>query len=565
MAAAERAVAVSGHLAALEQAEHDLTEAQEAVAARRREVALPADGGPAPDLTDAGAVHHLLDLVEQRQGPLDELGSCADTVSTEEGEAARHAASAAGLEDTLALTLSRQLEVRAAMEAAEQEHAAAQGLAAALPGARGAVTSLARAVTLRDEQHHRHELVTRLSDELAVSTRVAAEAERAALSLRLARLQGMAAELAGDLVDGDACPVCGSCEHPSPAERGTSAVTAEDIEAAEVAATAAMSARSALESRVASTRATDEAQRSELLVLLEGRDPSRLDDELVASRATLGQAQAAASALPRLGERLQQLRVERDDLAGRVDSQRQAVATALTRAEAARGQAARAAEALAQGLREHAALCPCSGGRPDGLSTADTAEVPDSAGAPDAAALVDAHRVAVRTHRAATGSLRRLGEALGTLVTTTRTADATRDRLTAALTQHGFADVAAARAALLPADELDRMIAQLRAIDTQRDQAEALLAQPEVSAAEQQPAPDLEALARAFATARDEATRARRAQTIAESAEHRLHDLAGEVHAILERIGPAEAEQAMVQELADSASGTAPTTRCGCG
>ena len=95
------------------------------------------------------------------------------------------------------------------------------------------------------------------------------------------------------------------------------------------------------------------------------------------------------------------------------------------------------------------------------------------------------------------------------------------------------------------------MTAQLRAIDTQRDQAEALLAQPEVSAAEQQPAPDLEALARVAATARDEATRARRAQTIAESAEHRLHDLAGEVHAILERIGPAEAEQAVVQELAD--------------
>ena len=139
---------------------------------------------------------------------------------------------------------------------------------------------------------------------------------------------------------------------------------------------------------------------------------------------------------------------------------------------------------------------------------------------------------------------------------TTRTADATRERLTAALTQHGFADVAAARAALLPADELAGMTAQLRAIDTQRDQAEALLAQPEVSAAEQQPAPDLEALARAAATARDEATRARRAQTIAESAEHRLHDLAGEVHAILERIGPAEAEQAVVQELADCVAGT---------
>ena len=372
VAAAERAVAVSGHLAALEQAEHDLADALEAVAARRREVPLLTDGEPARDLTDAGAVHRLLDLVEQRQGPLDELGSCADTVSAQKAEAARHAASAAGLEDALAVTMNRQVEVRAGVEAVEQEHAATQGLAAALPGARAAVTSLARAVTLRDEQHRRHELIARLTDELAVSTRVAAEAEGAALSLRLARLQGMAAELAGDLADGDACPVCGSCEHPSPAERGTTPVTADDIETAEVAATAAMSARSALESRLASARATDEAQRSELLLHLEGRDLSRLDDELVASRATLEQAQAAASALPRLGERLQQLRAERDALVQQVDSQRQAVATAITRAEAARAQAARAAQTLAQGLREHADLCPCSGGRPDPRVTVDS-------------------------------------------------------------------------------------------------------------------------------------------------------------------------------------------------
>ena len=39
MAAAERALAVSGHLAALEQAELDLAQALETVAARRREAA----------------------------------------------------------------------------------------------------------------------------------------------------------------------------------------------------------------------------------------------------------------------------------------------------------------------------------------------------------------------------------------------------------------------------------------------------------------------------------------------------------------------------------------------
>ena len=95
------------------------------------------------------------------------------------------------------------------------------------------------------------------------------------------------------------------------------------------------------------------------------------------------------------------------------------------------------------------------------------------------------------------------------------------------------------------------MTAQLRAIDTQRDQAEALLAQPEVAAAEQQPAPDLDALAGAAVAARDDATQSRRAQTIAESADRRIHELRDEVLAIVARIGPAEAEQAVVQELAD--------------
>ena len=44
-------------------------------------------------------VSRLLDLLESRQGPLDELGSCASTVTTQEAEAASHAAAAAQLED----------------------------------------------------------------------------------------------------------------------------------------------------------------------------------------------------------------------------------------------------------------------------------------------------------------------------------------------------------------------------------------------------------------------------------------------------------------------------------
>ena len=263
VAAAERALTVSGHLAALEQAELDLTQALATVAARRRDAADRMPPATHADLDAQGEVSRLLDLLESRQGPLDELGSCASTVTAQEAEALSHAAAAAQHEDRLALTVGRQTRLVEELEAAEEEHTLAQGRAAAAAGHQAAVSSLARAATLLEEQDHRRALVARLDADLSASTAAAAGAEATALSLRLARLAGIAGELARGLVDGDACPVCGSCEHPRPAEQ-SAPVTAEDIEAAEAAATLAMSARGALQTRLASARATEDAHRAEL-------------------------------------------------------------------------------------------------------------------------------------------------------------------------------------------------------------------------------------------------------------------------------------------------------------
>ncbi|MDQ3735712.1 MAG: AAA family ATPase [Actinomycetota bacterium] len=52
------------------------------------------------------------------------------------------------------------------------------------------------------------------------------------LSLREARLAGIAAELAARLADGQNCPVCGSIEHPVPAQPTRTVVTASDERAA---------------------------------------------------------------------------------------------------------------------------------------------------------------------------------------------------------------------------------------------------------------------------------------------------------------------------------------------
>ncbi|HWC22535.1 MAG TPA: SMC family ATPase [Flexivirga sp.] len=67
-----------------------------------------------------------------------------------------------------------------------------------------------------------------------------AEAEREVIRLRNARLAGIAAELADQLVDGDPCPVCGSTDHPHAAQPAPDHVDAERLSAAEDAAAAAL-------------------------------------------------------------------------------------------------------------------------------------------------------------------------------------------------------------------------------------------------------------------------------------------------------------------------------------
>ena len=55
------------------------------------------------------------------------------------------------------------------------------------------------------------------------------------LDLRQRRLDGIAAELAGTLTDTEPCPVCGSTDHPNPAEPADHAVDTQDMEAADEA------------------------------------------------------------------------------------------------------------------------------------------------------------------------------------------------------------------------------------------------------------------------------------------------------------------------------------------
>ncbi|MFC6094993.1 SMC family ATPase, partial [Saccharothrix lopnurensis] len=172
------------------------------------------------------------------------------------------------------------------------------------------------------------------------SFRVADEARRdavdghqgardALLRVRRERLEGMAVELAGELRSGQACPVCGSAEHPAPARPLLETVTAADEDAA-----------AEVEQRAADRRARAEQEAQKLEVRLAhlreqlgDRSPDELDREhravaalagrVEARQAELagleGQVEAALERRGRLERDLERAGAQRDELAAAVE------------------------------------------------------------------------------------------------------------------------------------------------------------------------------------------------------------------------------------------------------
>ncbi|WP_311244901.1 SMC family ATPase [Microbacterium sp. WCS2018Hpa-23] len=220
---------------------------------------------------------------------------------------------------------------------------------------------------------------------LAEASTALAGAQTALAQLRQRRLDGFAGELAGSLNDGDACPVCGSHEHPAPAVHADP-VSADDVDEAEAARDAlARRERDAVEA-ASSLRAEFAAATTRA----DGRDVDAAVAELTA--ATTAHAQSTEAS-----ERQAVIEQQRDALVERIrrldgDRERDAAALAAAREEHAlvsqRIEETRTAVAEARGPYETVA---------DRL-TATLAEVRD------ALALVDAASERARRAEAATAA-----------------------------------------------------------------------------------------------------------------------------------------------------------------
>ncbi|HEY0216897.1 MAG TPA: AAA family ATPase [Cellulomonas sp.] len=180
-----------------------------------------------------------------------------------------------------------------------------------------AVLGAVRDLAVAEDEHAA--AVTRREEQAAA----ALDAVRTEAALRAARLEGFAGELAGRLVAGDPCPVCGSTEHPHVADLAPDHVGQDDVDAAEAYRRTAEDRVAAAEAAVATL-----VERCAALVLrTEGLDTEAAEARVVTCRAGLASAARAEAERDRLRTTLVAHDRETESLRTRrtgLDEQRQA-------------------------------------------------------------------------------------------------------------------------------------------------------------------------------------------------------------------------------------------------
>ncbi|MFC1440507.1 SMC family ATPase [Streptacidiphilus sp. N1-10] len=350
----------------------------------------------------------------------------------------------------------------------------------------------------------------------------AARAHEDWLELRERRLQGMAAELAARLAEGEACPVCGSAEHPAPARSGPGQVTREQEQQAERA------------HRDAAARA--ETAREDVQEL----------------RRQIGSLAAVAGDRPAA-----ELRREAEQLSAEQAAAQQQAAVGL-----------RAQEELdrlqhEQGLRSEAAVQAAA------MLAARTAGL-------DALAVEQA-RLAAELQRGRSGAesvaarvaeLEPLAERLNRAVAAVREAAAGAQAVAAAeasaraaAEREGFADPGEAERAALPAAEAQRLRTQVERHRAEVARVRTELADADLLAAVRLPEADPEAEQAADRAAEQRLRQAYARERAAADRCAALDRLSDGLADELRRLGPLAAEHATVAGLAGLAAGTSSGNR----
>ena len=342
----------------------------------------------------------------------------------------------------------------------------------------------------RAEERHQaalavEQLSARLTQREEACTQAAAlarEATERVRATRLAWISGTAGALAGELTEGEPCPVCGSTTHPSPASADADGATRQHVEAAEERQKQADEALSgAVRERDACAARLEEAQRAS-----DGMDAPAAKTALEAATTALTAAQAAADGVEELVERLEAFDAGTEQERTALDAARSAQESTRSRLEAER-------EALAQDRRR----CLEARGSWPSVTARAAALLVRAKEAEDASEDVDTARTTLAQARSALADL------------------------ATALTEEDFTSAAQATAAFMERGAIEALSASVRAAATARERVRMGLEDPQIAALSGQEEDRLEdasaELARADAAARQAASLQARA---AESHEH---------------------------------------------
>jgi exonuclease SbcC len=311
-------------------------------------------------------------------------------------------------------------------------------------------------------------------------------ARAALLELRERQLAGMAARLAEGLRPGQACPVCGSAEHPRRAQPAADAVTDGAIEeAGRRQAAAEQGARQA-----AAALARAQAERTALQEQAGAGDPLEIRRAAATARQALAHSEAEAARVPELVQRLAGLEADLERFAHRLTQLREEQTVQRQRALEGEKRAgelvARVAARLGAGMAPAAVLA--------GLPPLEQA----LAALAGAAGEVD--RALIR-------------------------AEESGRRLAADLEAAGFADAAAARTALQDEPIRHRWRERIEASEAEGQRLRGLLESPELQELPEQ-RPDTAAAAVRLAAADAARTQAVEIDTRGEAARQGLLRLA---------------------------------------
>ena len=449
LADAERAEQLRRPLAAADDARRSEREGAAALAAACLAGGLagpdPARPGSADDEPLAGLIQEAEGRRRQLERELDRLAQLqerARRLADLEAAASRDEAELAG--DRTALAEAEDAGWRAddRLAALARERAESEQAASMLMAAQVAKQAAQRVWVVARQCSELEERQGQLLETEKTHEERLRESESAHERAHDAWLAGLAADVAAELADGAPCPVCGATEHPAPARAREGSVSRQDVDQLRENAAAARDGLYRVREELAAARATH----AELVAQAGEFDAADAAKAVVEAAAEVSRCEQASRRLAQLSEALQQ---EQD-------------AQGQRRADIARRQqdlARRGGEldARRESLRvEREAL--------------DAEQVDGPLGqrvvaARDGVAALDAVTLAAQAWEKAD-----------------QLATERADELQRRLAESGFADAAAAVAALLPADEAERRRAAVASHDARRASVEARLAAPELAA-----------------------------------------------------------------------------------